>query len=175
MTRVSHVTDEDASDAVERVFAAAENQFGLVPNIARTMGHSDAVAAGFIGTEGDLFATSSLGHELLEKVGVAVSAANGCDYCVDAHTLSLARNFDIPEAELEAIVAGASDELSDREGVAVAFGVAAAADAQSIPEEVHEAVQAEFTDQEIVEITGTAALFQGINLFADALAVDPDG
>ena len=103
-----------------------------------------------------------------------MSAANGCGYCVDAHTLSLARNFEVSEAELEALVGGAYEELSDREHAAVAFGAAAAADAESIPAEIHGAVQAEFTEQETVEIAGTAALFQGINLVADALAVDPD-
>lgn len=174
MTRVSHVDDEDASGTVEGIFAAAQQQFGIVPNIARTMGHSDAVAEGFVGTEADLFASGALGHELLEKVGVAVSAANDCDYCVDAHTLSLARNVDASDAELAAIVEGRYDELSDREATAVAFAAAAAEDAQSVPDEQYEALTAEFTDQEIVEITGTAALFQGINLFADALAVDPD-
>jgi uncharacterized peroxidase-related enzyme len=175
MTRVSHVTDEDASDAVENVFAAAENQFGLVPNVARAMGHSDAVAEGFVGTEGDLFATSSLGHELLETVGVAVSAANRCQYCVDAHSLSLARNFDIPESELEAIVTERYDELTDRERAAVAFGAAAAKNPESIPDRRYEALDEEFTEQEVVEITGTAALFQGINLFVETLDVDPDG
>ena len=174
MTRVSHVTDEDASESVENVFAAAENQFGLVPNIARTMGHSDAVAEGFVGTEGDLFATSSLGHELLEKVGVAVSAANRCRYCVDAHSLSLARNFDVLESELEAIVSERYDELTDRERAAVAFAAAAAKNPQAVPEERYEALDEAFAEQEIVEITGTATLFQGINLFAETLAVDPD-
>ena len=174
MTRVSHVADEEASDSVENVFAAAENQFGLVPNIARTMGHSDAVAEGFIGTEGNLFATSALGNELLEKVGVAVSAANRCEYCVDAHSLSLARNFEIPDAELESIVTEQYDELTDRERVAVAFGAAAAKNPKAIPEEQYEAVHDEFTERELVEIVGTAALFEGINLFAEALAVDPD-
>jgi uncharacterized peroxidase-related enzyme len=174
MTRVSHIAREDASDAVENVFADAENQFGLLPNIARTMGHSDAVAEGFIGTEGQLFATSALGHELLEKVGVAVSAANRCQYCVDAHSLSLARNFDSSDAELGAIVTEQYDELTDRERIAVAFGAAAAKNPTAVPDEQYDALHEEFTEQEIVEITGTAALFQGINLFAEALSVDSD-
>ena len=174
MTRVSHVDDDDASEAVADVFAAAEDQFGLVPNIARTMGHSDAVAEGFVGTEGELFATSRLGHELLEKVGVAVSATNGCDYCVDAHTLSLARNFDLSDDELDAVVARDGDALTDRERVAIEFATAAAEAPGSIPEDVYDRLQETFSEAEVVEITGTAALFDGINLVADALDVDPD-
>lgn len=157
------------------VFGAAAGQFGFTPNIARAMGHSDAVAEGFIGTEGELFATGALGHELLEKVGVAVSAANGCGYCVDAHTLSLARNTEASDAELEAVVDGRFEELPERERVALAFASAAAEHPGSVPEERYEALREEFTDQEIVEITGTAALFQGINLFADAMTVDAEG
>ena len=174
MARVSHVDDDEASETVASVFAAAEEQFGVVPNIARTMGHSDAVANGFVGTEGELFATSQLGHELLEKVGVAVSAANGCEYCVDAHTLSLARNFDLSEAELDAVVERDGDALTDREQVAIEFATAAATDPQSVPEDTYERLQATFSEAEVVEIAGTAALFEGINLVADALEVDPD-
>jgi len=174
VTRVSHVSDDEASDTVAGIFAAAEDQFGVVPNVARAMGHSDAVADGFVGTEGELFGSGELGHEILEKVGVAVSAANGCQYCVDAHTLSLTRNVDATDDEIDAIVEGRFDALDDRERVATAFAAAAAEDAQSVPEALAAELDEMFTDQEIVEITGTAALFQGINLFADALSVDAD-
>lgn len=174
MTQVDHVADEEASDRVTAIFEAAEEQFGLVPNIARAMGHSGIVAEGFIGTEGELFAESELGHELLEKVGVAVSASNSCQYCVDAHSLSLLRNVDATEAEIDDIVSGQFDQLSDREAVATRFAAAAAADAQSVDPDLVEELTTMFTDTEVVEITGTAALFQGINLFADALDVDPD-
>lgn len=174
MTRISHIEDEEASERVETIFGAADEQFGLVPNIARTMGHSDAVADGFVGTEGELFGSGELGHELLEKVGVAVSAANDCSYCVDAHSLSLLRNVDAPEDEIEAITTGQFEELSDREAVATAFAASAADDPQTIDEALYEDLTAEFSDAEITEIVGTAALFEGINLFADALDVDPD-
>lgn len=174
MTRVDHVSDEAASDRVANVFEAASEQFGLVPNVAGTMGHSDTVAEGFVGTEGELFGEGVSGHELLEKVGVAVSAANDCTYCVDAHSLSLLRNVDATDEEIDAIVAGRFDELDDREAVATRFAAAAADDPQSIPEDHYDALAETFSDREIVEITGTAALFAGINLFADALEVDPD-
>ncbi len=174
MTRVSHVDEDDASERVAQVFAAAEDQFGLVPNVARTMGHSDAVADGFVGTEGELFSTGALGHEILEKVGVAVSSVNDCSYCVDAHTLSLAR-IDADDDEIAAVVEGRLDDLPERERVAVAFARAVAEDPQAVPEERYEELTDEFTEPEIVEIAGTAALFQGINTFADAMQVDADG
>lgn len=174
MTRIAHVGDEEASEGVETIFEAAEEQFGLIPNIARTMGHSDAVADGFVGTEGELFGSGELGHELLEKVGVAVSAANDCSYCVDAHSLSLLRNVDATEEEIEAITTGQFGELSEREATATAFAAAAADDPQTIDDDLYEDLTGEFSDTEITEIVGTAALFEGINLFADALDVDPD-
>jgi uncharacterized peroxidase-related enzyme len=174
VTRIAHVGDEEASEGVETIFEAAEEQFGLIPNIARTMGHSDAVADGFVGTEGELFGSGELGHELLEKVGVAVSAANDCSYCVDAHSLSLLRNVDATEEEIEAITTGQFGELSEREATATAFAAAAADDPQTIDDDLYEDLTGEFSDTEITEIVGTAALFEGINLFADALDVDPD-
>jgi len=174
VTRIAHVGDEEASERVETIFEAAEEQFGLIPNIARTMGHSDAVADGFVGTEGELFGSGELGHELLEKVGVAVSAANDCSYCVDAHSLSLLRNVDATEEEIEAITTGQFGELSEREATATAFAAAAADDPQTIDDDLYEDLTGEFSDTEITEIVGTAALFEGINLFADALDVDPD-
>lgn len=174
VTRISHVGDDEASERVRAIFGAAEDQFGLVPNVARTMGHSDAVADGFVGTEGELFGTGELGHELLEKVGVAVSASNDCSYCVDAHSLSLLRNVDATEEEIDAITTGQFEELPEREAIATAFAAAAADDPQAVDEELYEDLTEEFSDAEITEIVGTAALFEGINLFADALEVDPD-
>jgi uncharacterized peroxidase-related enzyme len=156
------------------VFDSAEEQFGFVPNVARAMGHSDAVAEGFVGTERELFSTGALGNELLETVGVAVSGANDCEYGVAAHTLSLRRNSEADEGTPGAVVEGRFEELDDRTAAA-GFGAAAAEDPRDIPEERYEALEAHFDDQEVVEIAGTAALFAGINTFVDAVEVDLDG
>lgn len=175
MTHVSHVTEEEQrSETATAVFDAVETQLGAVPNLARVMAHSDAVLDGFIGTEGELLTTGTLGHELLEKVGLAVSAVNDCQYCVNAHSLSLLRNVDATDDEIEAITTGEFDALDERERVACGFAGAAARDPQNVPDDRTAELTDTFDDEEIVEIVGTAALFQGLNLFADALDVDLD-
>jgi AhpD family alkylhydroperoxidase len=115
-----------------------------------------------------------LDHELLEKVAVAVSAANACDYCVNAHALSLVRNVDATDDEITVIREARFADLPERERIATAFGAAAARAPKDVPDERVRDLREEFSPGEVVEIVGVVQLFQGLNLAADALEVPVD-
>lgn len=60
------------------------------------MANSPAVLAAFAGMRGALSKTLDL--KTREGIALAVSEANGCDYCIDAHNFMLAKGGTI-EAE----------------------------------------------------------------------------
>lgn len=174
MARVSEVDAQEAPEEITTLYEEIESKFGLVPRLFRTLAHQEGLARSTFDGYKDLWEGGSLDWQLKEKIAVAVSAANDCEYCVSAHTMLLKNILGTDEDEVQAIVERRYDALPEREQVAVEFAVAAVRDANDIPEQCYEALAETFTEQEIVEITGVAMRFQGVNLFVDALEVEPE-
>lgn len=91
---------------------------------------------------------------LVELVQLRVSQLNGCAYCVDRHTRIL-REMGVGSRKLATVVTWRDAPFfSDRERVALAWAEAVTAiNEASIPEALDEAVEAEFTDEELVDLT----------------------
>ncbi len=85
MSRIPSVTYALATPAQTELFASVQKAMGAVPNLISTMGHS--VAA----TKSYLAFSQALSHGILsgpirEQVALTVAEANGCNYCLAAHT-----------------------------------------------------------------------------------------
>lgn len=85
MSMIPHLSDESATPDVADIFHKARAAMGKVPNLFRVMAQAPAVL--------DVYwdAKAALGGGVLpasaqEQIAVAVAAANGCDYCLAAHT-----------------------------------------------------------------------------------------
>jgi uncharacterized peroxidase-related enzyme len=85
MSRLQQIAPETASDRVRTLLAAVKSKLGLVPNMTRAMANSPAVLEGYLQFSGALH-KSSLPARLREQISLAVSQANGCDYCLAAHS-----------------------------------------------------------------------------------------
>lgn len=96
------------SNGREQVLARAEKAFGFVPNLIRELATSPAVANAYLDANAAL-AQASLTPVEQQVVMVAVSTANGCEYCMAAHRTAGAAQG-IGQAELDRIDAG---ELPD--------------------------------------------------------------
>ncbi len=75
----------DAPESARATLTAVEKHFGLVPNMLGTMAASPRVLEAYQ-TTGALFDRTSLNATERQVVMLATSAANGCGYCMSAHT-----------------------------------------------------------------------------------------
>ncbi|MCF2513738.1 carboxymuconolactone decarboxylase family protein [Sphingomonas sp. G124] len=98
MSRIAIPTRENAPAKSQPLLDAVEKQLGIVPNLFRLVGTSPAALEGYLGLNSALGRT--LDAKTRERIALAIAQANGCDYCLSAHTylgLNLAK---IDEAEI---------------------------------------------------------------------------
>ena len=85
MSRIHQLTTESAPERARPLLDAVKHKLGLVPNMTRAMANSPAVLDGYLQFSGAL-ARGTLPAKTREQIALAVSQANGCDYCLAAHS-----------------------------------------------------------------------------------------
>ena len=85
MSRISAVDPATADAKAKPLLDAVNNAFGMVPNLFRVAAQSSAALEGLLGLNGAL-GHGSFNGKLREAISLAVAEANGCDYCLSAHT-----------------------------------------------------------------------------------------
>jgi uncharacterized peroxidase-related enzyme len=108
MPRIDAVDSGTVTGKTRELLDQVHRKLGFVPNMMRTMAVSPAVLEGYLGLSGAL-AGGALDAKLRELIAVAVGEANGCQYCVSAHT-AIGKRLGVREAELEAGRHGASSD-----------------------------------------------------------------
>ena len=83
MKTITVPTRETVSAANQQIFDALTKKLGKVPNLFATMALSENGLATYLGLAN---AKSSLKAKEKEVINLAVSQANGCEYCSAAHT-----------------------------------------------------------------------------------------
>ncbi len=85
MQRLKAVNPETASGKAKELLDAVQDKLGMTPNLIRTMAGSPAVLEAYLGLTGGL-AGGVLSAKLRERIALTVSEANGCHYCLAAHS-----------------------------------------------------------------------------------------
>lgn len=85
MSRLNQLNPDTASGRAKELLAGVKSKLGLVPNMTRAMANSPAVLDGYLQFSGALN-KGALSPKVREQIALAVSQANGCDYCLAAHT-----------------------------------------------------------------------------------------
>ena len=85
MSRLAPLPVESATGKSQELFTAVKGKLGMVPNMMRTMAHSSEVLEGYLSLSNAL-GRGTLPAKVREQIALAVSEANGCDYCLAAHT-----------------------------------------------------------------------------------------
>ncbi|MGE8190051.1 carboxymuconolactone decarboxylase family protein [Pseudomonas sp. NPDC086278] len=86
MSRITALSLENATDATRPLLEGVQKKIGFLPNVFKTLAHAPAVLAAYLQHSAALSKTSLSATEK-EAVFLATSQANGCDYCLAAHTL----------------------------------------------------------------------------------------
>ena len=101
MATVSLIDEQNATAEVAQVYAEIRSVFGLsfVPNMFKVMAHNPSYLKASWERVKVVMGPGLIDRKTKEMIAVAVSAVNGCDYCVSAHTAAL-RGMGCVDAEL---------------------------------------------------------------------------
>ena len=113
MTTVRMVEYEDATDEVRAVFDDVMESRGIdfVPNFWRTIAHHPPTLKSVWSHLKAVMAPGTIDALTKEMIAIAVSATNGCEYCINSH-IAGARKLGMSDAqfgELMAVVGMANE------------------------------------------------------------------
>lgn len=171
MSRIAPLDTTAAAPAARAVLDQVQSALGGTPAMFRTIAHSPAALKAVWGLFGAL-GTGQLTARLGEQIAVAVANANGCEYCLAAHT-ALGQQAGLGTAELAAAQLGESNEAAT--AAALRFALKVVAERGHVSEADVQAVRlAGFTEGQVVEILAHVALNLFTNYVNVALGVDVD-
>lgn len=177
MTHVSHV-DPDAVDdpELDAMFAQIEELEGQIPNHFRAELNFPAHLKAKLGWTITLWQEGELSMPEVQHVGIAVSAANGCEYCTGAFCTILNHGLGAPEEQVTAFLEGGPAVVDDeRLRTIVEYALAVNEDPASIDESDVEALRdVGLTDTGVVQLTHLVSDFASYNRFNTALDTDYD-
>lgn len=106
MSTVALVEESAASDEISAIYADIRTTFGMpfVPAMFKAMAHHPAYLRASWERVKIVMGPGLIDRKTKEMIAVAVSAANGCDYCVQAHTAAL-RSMGSQDAEIVELMA----------------------------------------------------------------------
>jgi uncharacterized peroxidase-related enzyme len=155
MPRIAPVDPDTAAPAMQKTLEGVKRSLGGLPNLVRTFAVSPPLLNGWLGLAGAL-GGGQISGRLAELVDIAVSEANGCTYCVNAHaTIGAAKG-----ATAEQVAAARAGTAADpREAAVIAFALAANRDVGRVTEaELAAARAAGLDDAALLEIAARAVL-----------------
>lgn len=171
MSRLTIPTRQDAPAKSQPLLDAVEKQIGVVPNLFRLVGTSPAALEGYLGLNGALGRT--LDAKTRERIALAIAQANGCDYCLSAHTylgLNLAK---IDDAEIALNRAGRSGDAKADAAVVFARKVLEARGHVS-DADVAAVRLAGFSEAQVIEIVASVAVNVLTNYINNVAETDID-
>lgn len=155
MSRLTIPAREDAPAKSQPLLDAVEKQLGIVPNLFRLVGTSPAALEGYLGLNGALGRT--LDAKTRERIAIAVAQANGCDYCLSAHSYLGLNIAKIDEAEIALNRAGHSGDA--KADAAVVFARKVLDSRGRVSDADLAAVRlAGFSEPQVIEIVTNVAL-----------------
>jgi len=108
MTRLTQITDQDATPAQAEIFAAIKSKVGMTPNLYRVVGNQPAALKGLLGLN-ETLSGGEFAPAIREAIALTVAGANACDYCASAHS-AISKSLKVDDAEISARLIGKSED-----------------------------------------------------------------
>lgn len=172
MTRLPQIAVDQANPEQSELFAAVKSKLGRVPNLLRALANSPAALRGYLDFSGAIGAGEGLNAQQREIVALAISQANGCEYCLAAHS-TIGKMVGLAP---EAIEAARRAEGGDDESRAIArFATAVLESRGRVSDAELEAFRgAGFGDDAVAEVVAHVALNVYTNFFNNLVGTDVD-
>jgi uncharacterized peroxidase-related enzyme len=157
MSRISTPASiSEAPEASRQMLKTVNAQLGVTPNVFLVTANSPAALTSYTGMLGAL-AKGKLPGPTHERIALAVAEANGCDYCLSAHTYLGKHAAKLDDAEMTANRAGRSNDAKADAAVCFARKVMETRGHVS-DADVNAVREAGYDDAQIVEIVQHVAL-----------------
>ncbi len=171
MSRIAIPGRDDAPAGSQSILENINKMLGFVPNHYRLMSISPNALGGWAGLMGPVSKTLDL--KTREGIALAVSEANGCDYCLAAHSYVSMNLAKISPEEIALNRQGRSGD--QKRQAAVAFAKALIETRGKVSDEQFAAVKdAGWTDANIIEMIALAAQFLLTNFMNNAVQTPID-
>jgi uncharacterized peroxidase-related enzyme len=166
MTILTTIDPATAEPKAKALLDGVQKKLGVTPNMMRVLAVNPTVLGAYLGFSGAL-AGGRLGAKLHEQIALAVAEANGCNYCLAAHTL-LGKGAGLAASDILAARRGTSPDA--RASAALAFArQLVAAHGRISTDDIAQARAASLSDADIVEIVASVA----INVFTNTSTSRP--
>ncbi len=163
MSTLSLVTDADATNDQAEALASVQQALGTIPNLTRAMVHSPALLRGYLGLAGALD-RGTLPGSTRERLAIAIAQANGCSYCLSAHSYLGEKAAGLSADQIGS--ARKADADDPKTAAILAFAVAVNEHRGHIDDaDLENARRAGLTDAEIAEVIGHVGLNVLTNYF----------
>ena len=170
MARVRDVAIDEVPESVRPVYQRFTEEYGPFLNQVRVFAHRAPVLAHIQGLLLDLADEALVPKRYLEIALVVVSKLNECEYCVAHHAPRLAAEGLAAET-VEHILADDCPNLDDLDRLVRDYAVEVTLRPQRIRDAMFEALRAQFSEAQIVELTVRIALCGFFNRVNDALQI----
>ena len=171
MPRILPVDPSAATGKAREILDGVAARLGVVPNLIRTIAQSPA-ALQFYASGTQALAGGVLPAKVREQISLVVSQANGCDYCLAAHT-ALAGKYRLSDDQVAEARQGRSAD--PKTAAILAFASALVEHRGSLTDDhFATARSAGLSDAELAEVIAMVALMVFTNYFAIASRVDLD-
>ena len=173
MSRIlTPATIADTPAASQPLLEAVQKQLGSVPNLFRLTANSPASLTGYLGLSGAL-SKGTFPAALREKLAIAVAEANGCTYCLSAHTYLGKNVAKVADDALEAARSARSEDPKTQ--AALMFAVQLVRERGHVSEaDLAAFLAAGWTEAQAVEVVAHVAVNTLTNYINSALGTDVD-
>lgn len=167
-----HVAPLDRADLprFEAMFARYDRVRGFLPNSILTMARRPEVARAFMELNQAVLYEGAVPEALKMMCALIASQAAGCRYC-QGHMANLSTVYEVAPDKIAAVWEHETSPLfTPAERAALSLARAAAAQPGEAGPEHFAAAREHFSDDGIVEVVATVALFGYLNRWNDAMA-----
>jgi uncharacterized peroxidase-related enzyme len=171
MSRLTQIAPETAPDRARTLLDAVKSKLGLVPNMMRAMANSPAVLDGYLQLNGSL-GKGTLSAKVREQLSLAVAQANGCDYCLAAHS-TVGKTVGLTDEQIrDSRLGGAVDLKAD---ALIRFAVKVLETRGRVSDaDLADVREAGFGDGALAEVVANVALNVFTNYFNNVAQTDVD-
>ena len=172
MSRIPQIEPANATGAAADLLAQVHDALGVTPNMTKVMANSPALLEGYLALSAAL-AGGVIEAGVRERLAVATAEANGCGYCLSAHTYVGMNVAKVDADEMER--ARTADSRDPHTAALLALSGAILGNAGHVDDSVLGKARAHgVTDAEIGEVVAHIALNVLTNYFNALTQVDND-
>lgn len=164
-------TEETVDAQSAQLLREAVDRWGYAPNIVRAYALAPEVLAAEDVWSHGVMKKGFLPRRLKEAIATVVSRTNQCRYCATSHSYAY-KIAGGEESDAAAILNEGDAELPEAERAALAFAQKATLNCHEVGRDDIEALQAHYSDGEIVEICAVIQQFMGYNWFVTLLGLE---